>query len=457
VLADNNATVLATYTYGDSNERLVAEDAGLRTYYACDGSAEYVEAGSSTAPAWSRSYVYLGGRLLATLAVNGSGGEAVQYHHPDRLGTRLVTDPSNGTSFEQVNLPFGTALYAESTGQTNRRFTSYDRSETTKLDYAVNRHYDAQQGRFTQVDPAGMGATSLASPQTLNLYAYCINDPINHTDPSGLGFFSFLKKIFTGIAKVLTNKWVLLIAGIALGVLSGLGFYLAFHEAIQGAIVNTAYLWKAIGLAAMSALLIVGAFHPNLLRVTGSISSILGSVQGLAGLLNGGINGGMWGTPTWNPNGGSGVGPVSHFTSTSGGGQQAGQNPRREWLRYPSPFEQITHPKPPGPRKREMTDVNKFYDCMGKWAIEERAKIAQAGAIEDLKLQFWFDVAGLTAGASVRGGWFGGALGVITFAKTVDTLNDEQKAWEIRMNRQVKADQARAINECSIRAIVPAP
>ena len=41
-----------------------------------------------------------------------------------------------------------------------------------------------------------MQSVSLQSPQTLNLYAYCTNDPINYTDPSGLGFFSLLKKIF---------------------------------------------------------------------------------------------------------------------------------------------------------------------------------------------------------------------------------------------------------------------
>src|SRR5205807_8530679 len=202
VKRDDNVTVLATYTYGSSNERLIAEDivqgTSLRTYYVGDGGAtvaEYSESGGSTTPAWSKSYVYLGGRLLATLTPNGSG-EVIQFHHPDRLGTRLVTDPVAGTSFEQVTLPFGTALSAESTGETNRRFTSYDRSATTKLDYAGNRHYDPQQGRFTQVDPIGMNSVDLASPQTLNLYAYCANDPVNHVDPSGLGFFSFLRKVF---------------------------------------------------------------------------------------------------------------------------------------------------------------------------------------------------------------------------------------------------------------------
>ncbi|HXM47655.1 MAG TPA: RHS repeat-associated core domain-containing protein [Pyrinomonadaceae bacterium] len=210
---DGNNNVLATTTYGDSNERLIVDEGGLRTYFAGeDGTptAEYTESGGAVIPAWSKSYVFLDGRLLSTLTPNGSGGEAILFHHPDTLGTRLVTDPANGTSFEQVTLAFGTALNAESTTATNRRFTTYDRSNATGLDYAVNRHYDPQQGRFTQVDPAGMNAVDLSSPQTLNLYGYCANDPINHTDPSGLGFFSFLKKLF---------KWILLIVTIIVAVL----------------------------------------------------------------------------------------------------------------------------------------------------------------------------------------------------------------------------------------------
>jgi hypothetical protein len=63
----------------------------------------------------------------------------------------------------------------------------------------------------SQVDPAGMIATSLVNPQTLNLFAYCANDPINHTDPSGLGFFSFLKKVF---------KWIVVAFTVAVAVLA---------------------------------------------------------------------------------------------------------------------------------------------------------------------------------------------------------------------------------------------
>ena len=87
-------------------------------------------------------------------------------------------------------MPFGTALNAESTASTNKRFTSYDRSNATGLDYAVNRTYDSKQGRFTQVDPIGMKSVSLSDPQSFNLYAYVQNDPVNYTDPTGLDLMS---------------------------------------------------------------------------------------------------------------------------------------------------------------------------------------------------------------------------------------------------------------------------
>ena len=205
VLEDNKTTVIASYTYGADRQRLISHEPalaggqGLRTYYVEEGgtvSAEYTEVGSSTSPVWSKSYVYFAGRLLSTLTPN-SGGALVDYHHPDRLGTRLVSNAQNTTYFEQVVLPFGTAFGLESSpNATSRRFTSYDRSGTTGLDYASNRFYDPRQGRFSQVDPIAMNSVNLANPQTLNLYAYCINDPVNLVDPTGLGFLSFLKKIF---------------------------------------------------------------------------------------------------------------------------------------------------------------------------------------------------------------------------------------------------------------------
>jgi len=313
VRAENDA-LIATYTYGDSNERLLTDESGLRTYYATGGGSvlvEYIESGGATTPTWSKSNFYLGNRLLST--ISAYGGESTQYHHPDRLGTRLVTNAQDASFFEQQTLPFGTGLNESTagspagvtTGATSRRFTTYERSFTTGLDYALNRHYDPQQGRFTQVDPIGMRSVSLSSPQTLNLYAYCTNDPINHRDPSGLGFFSFLKKIFKGIGKLLTNKWVLLVVGIAAGIASGFAFFWAIKEA-GGALVGF-FIKAGMILAGTSGALITAAFHPNVHRAFQLAGAAISSLQSIAGLLNTTVHG----SPPWNPE--TGVGPVSSF------------------------------------------------------------------------------------------------------------------------------------------------
>ena len=168
---NDSGTVLQSFTYGATNARLISRDGQNNlTYYAWAGSevvAEYTELASQpNVVKWTKSYISAGGRLVSTATLNGTS-ETIEHHHSDRLGTRIVTNPQTGGYFEQETLPFGTALNAESSGSTNRRFTSYDRSNITGLDYAVNRHYDSSQSRFTQVDPIGMAAASLANPQSL--------------------------------------------------------------------------------------------------------------------------------------------------------------------------------------------------------------------------------------------------------------------------------------------------
>ncbi|HMO79999.1 MAG TPA: RHS repeat-associated core domain-containing protein [Pyrinomonadaceae bacterium] len=213
-------TDIQSFEYGSTNARLMVLDYASNqwTIYASTGGttlAEYTEFTEHT-PTWTKSYTYLGDRLLSTVTPNGTGGEFTEFNHPDRLGTKLITNSAG--SYEQAHLPFGTALNAESTGSISRRFTSYDRSNSTGLDYAINRTYDSKQGRFTQVDPMGISSGNLEVPQTLNLFSYCGNDPINRTDPDGLfwsavgRFFKkvgrWISKVAAAVATVLNNRWV---------------------------------------------------------------------------------------------------------------------------------------------------------------------------------------------------------------------------------------------------------
>lgn len=211
-----------SFEYGPTNTRLTAKDeeTGVKTVYAgAHGTVltEYTEY-TQNLLTWTKSYTYLGDSQLATITPGGTT-ENIEYNHPDRLGTQLITNQTSGTKSEQAHLPFGRPLDSESTiTDNNKRFTTYDRSARTGLDYAINRTYDSKQGRFTQVDPIGMSAASLAAPQSLNLYSYCGNDPVNFTDPSGLfvgKLFKWIGKAFSVVNKIL--KWVV-IAVVAIAV-----------------------------------------------------------------------------------------------------------------------------------------------------------------------------------------------------------------------------------------------
>jgi RHS repeat-associated protein len=204
-VSDASGNVLATHAYGAGNQRLMSVEGGVTKFFAWDGGkiiAEY-EAWGTNGLIWKTNYVYLGGQLLAT--TSGADGTETRFHHPDRLGTRLTTDAGGTVVSEQWTMPFGnmqpfTSIpggenpYQHPTlgNPSKKRFTSYDRSDATGLDYAVNRFYSPQQGRFTQVDPIGMGAAELTNPQSLNLYSYVENDPVNSTDPLGLDGSTFV-------------------------------------------------------------------------------------------------------------------------------------------------------------------------------------------------------------------------------------------------------------------------
>src|SRR5439155_10568610 len=127
------------------------------------------------------------------------------------------------------------------------------------------------QGRFTQVDPIGMRSVDLSSPQTLNLYAYCTNDPVNHTDPSGQGFFGSIGKILKVVSKVLK------IIAIVLAVVIVTALVIA---------------WAA---PAGSAWIALAKFM--LFKLAPVLANILAAATGVT------LGGYTIGTPPWNPNG----------------------------------------------------------------------------------------------------------------------------------------------------------
>ena len=126
---------------------------------------------------WTKEYVWLGSTLLATVE-----GSTINYHHADHLSIRATTFADGMVGEEQGHYPFGEPWY-ETSSETTRIFTTYERDAGGTLDYAMFRWMGPESGRFLSAD---IVPGSFDVGQSWNRYSYALNDPANFWDPDGL-------------------------------------------------------------------------------------------------------------------------------------------------------------------------------------------------------------------------------------------------------------------------------
>jgi RHS repeat-associated protein len=97
----------------------------------------------------------------------------------DRLGSAKYNQNNAAQSFYPYGEDRGTMEPNDSL-----KFATYTRDAATGLDYADQRYYANNFGRFMSVDPRNAG--TLTDPKSLNRYNYVLDDPTNHQDPDGL-------------------------------------------------------------------------------------------------------------------------------------------------------------------------------------------------------------------------------------------------------------------------------
>ena len=163
----------ASFVY-DPNLRQIQKTVGsTKTKYVYSGS-HMMEEWNGTANTLTTRYVYAGAEE-PVLQMNSSG--TVTYIHHDHHGSVIAQSGSSGAVGNKYKYgPFGESatLTGTTIGYTGQRFDS----ETGLYHYRA-RYYMPSIGRFLQADPVGYEAG-------MNLYAHCVNDPMDHTDPNGL-------------------------------------------------------------------------------------------------------------------------------------------------------------------------------------------------------------------------------------------------------------------------------
>jgi RHS repeat-associated protein len=137
-------------------------------------------AGGST----MKTYVYANSQIL--MQHNGAPAANNKYFYlHDRLGSvREVIDSDGDVVNSYTYNPFGEMFPTECTENVSNpfKFTGQWFDSEIEQYYLRARMYDPALMRFTARDPV-IGKNQ--EPLTLHKYLYCLNNSINHTDPSG--------------------------------------------------------------------------------------------------------------------------------------------------------------------------------------------------------------------------------------------------------------------------------
>ncbi|MCI0490210.1 MAG: RHS domain-containing protein, partial [Blastocatellia bacterium] len=175
----------STYGYDGNGGRVRVTDGGEVRFYVRSSVLKNV-AMEVNSTGVRRAYVYAGrNHLVAEQSTDGQ----FYWLHTNHLGSaRAMTDSNGNLVYRGQFDPYGQVLTEwSSSGNNNlntKKFTGYER-DATGLDYANARMYNSGRGRYMQPDAAGLNAASFRRPQSLNLYSYVENDPVNRYDPTG--------------------------------------------------------------------------------------------------------------------------------------------------------------------------------------------------------------------------------------------------------------------------------
>ncbi len=249
-----------TYTY-DSEGRLLKQSNGLEYLYDLSGVAVVKYNGTR--------YFYrkdAQGNIAAILYDNGAVAAKYEY---DAWGKHKVVDASGNeiTSGIGVLNPF--------------RYRGYYYDTETGLYYLQTRYYDPEVGRFISQD-----SLEYAAPETingLNLYAYCLNNPVMMTDETG-NMPRWLKWLLGGIALIGAVVLTVVTGGAVAPVLAGFAGSVLIGGIAQGAVtaISGGNFWDGFLEGAADGALWGGifAFAGASIGATKYFASVKGAVKG---------------------------------------------------------------------------------------------------------------------------------------------------------------------------------
>ncbi|MCP4352355.1 MAG: hypothetical protein GY795_43405 [Desulfobacterales bacterium] len=170
-------TVLGEYFYDGRGRRVKKIASGVTTLYHYDYKDNLIaETDGNGIPL--RDVIYQNGERVAMKLYGDYAG--MYYFINDHLGTaHKIINSAGAVVWLAAYSGFGEAHIITETITNNFRFPGQYYDEETELHYNWHRYYDPKTGRYMTPDPIGFRGGDV------NLYVYCLNNPVNYVDPDG--------------------------------------------------------------------------------------------------------------------------------------------------------------------------------------------------------------------------------------------------------------------------------
>gem|GEM_PF-4020657 len=177
--------VSATFVYGPEHQRIrQTRGDGSAVVYAGAQEVEKNTSGTTVKTYWP-------GGIGVEIDRPGATVSELYWHHLDRLGSVIGLTDQQGVLKEKLGYDAwgkrrtldGSATPNNLDGQVdNRGFTGHEMLDQLDLVHMNGRVYDPLVARFVSGDPL---IQDPVDGQNYNRYSYVLNNPTNHTDPSG--------------------------------------------------------------------------------------------------------------------------------------------------------------------------------------------------------------------------------------------------------------------------------